>query len=35
MIINNLKVNGFGKLENKEYDFGDKINIVEGKNEAR
>ena len=34
MIIKNLKINGFGKLENKEYNFNDKINLVEGNNES-
>ncbi len=34
MKINNLKINGFGKLKNKNLDFEDGINIVYGKNEA-
>ncbi len=34
MIIKTLKVNGFGKIENKEYKLGEKINIVEGNNES-
>ncbi len=34
MKINKLKVNGFGKLEQKEITFSDGINIVEGKNES-
>lgn len=34
MIIKNLRINGFGKLENKEYKLGDKINIIEGNNES-
>ena len=34
MIIKSLKINGFGKLENREYTLGDKINIIEGKNES-
>jgi len=34
MKIKKLKINGFGKLENKEIEFSDKINIVSGKNES-
>lgn len=34
MRLNNLKINGFGKLENKEIEFSDGINIIVGKNEA-
>lgn len=34
MKINYLKVNGFGKLEDKEIEFGQDINIIIGKNEA-
>ena len=34
MKINKLKVNGFGKLEQKEITFSDGINIIEGKNES-
>lgn len=34
MKINNLKINGYGKIKDKEIDFKDKINIVHGKNEA-
>lgn len=34
MKINNLKINGFGKLKNKNLDFKDGINIVYGKNES-
>ena len=34
MIIKNLKINGFGKLENREFILGDKINIIEGNNES-
>lgn len=34
MKIDYLKVNGFGKLENKEIEFGKKINIIYGENEA-
>jgi uncharacterized protein YhaN len=32
--INKLKVNGFGKLQNKEIDLQDNINIIYGENEA-
>lgn len=34
MKIKNLKVNGFGKIENKEINFSDGINIIQGNNEA-
>lgn len=34
MKIENLKINGFGKLENKEIEFSDGINIITGKNES-
>ena len=34
MKINNIKINKFGKLENKEIEFGSNINIVYGKNES-
>ena len=34
MKINSLKINGFGKLVNKEIKFENGINIVYGKNEA-
>lgn len=34
MKINNLKINGFGKLNNKEVELKDGINIVYGKNES-
>ena len=34
MKINNLKINGFGKLENKEIEFTEGINIIKGNNEA-
>ena len=34
MKINNLKINGFGKLKDKEIEFGDGINVVYGENEA-
>ena len=32
--INNLKINGFGKLENKEINLSENINLIYGKNEA-
>ena len=34
MRIDYLKINGFGKLENKEIEFGKNINLVLGENEA-
>ena len=34
MKIENLKINAFGNLENKEIDLSDGINIIYGKNEA-
>lgn len=34
MKIENLKVNGFGKLENKEIEFSDGINVISGQNES-
>lgn len=34
MKIKNIKINGFGKLENKEFEFSEGINIINGKNEA-
>lgn len=34
MKIKNLKVNGFGKIENKEINFSDGINIIQGNNET-
>lgn len=34
MKINNLKINGYGKLSNKEIKLDKKINIIYGKNEA-
>lgn len=33
MKIKNIKINSFGKLENKEYELSDKINLIYGKNE--
>ncbi|MDO4975530.1 MAG: ATP-binding protein [Alphaproteobacteria bacterium] len=34
MKINNIKINSFGNLEDKEIDLSDNINIIYGKNEA-
>lgn len=34
MKINHLKINGFGKLKDKEIDLGENINIIYGKNES-
>lgn len=34
MKIQNIKINNFGNLENKDIDFSDKINIIYGKNES-
>jgi len=34
MKINNLKINGFGKIENKEINLKDGINIIYGENES-
>lgn len=34
MKINNLRINGFGKLKDKEFELSDGINIVYGENEA-
>lgn len=34
MKIKNLKINGFGKLKDKEIELQDSINIIYGKNEA-
>ena len=34
MKINNLKINGFEKIENKEINLENKINIIYGKNES-
>ncbi len=34
MIINKLKINGFGKLENKEIELNNKLNIIKGNNES-
>lgn len=34
MKINNLKINGFGKIKNKEINFNNNINLIYGKNES-
>lgn len=34
MEINFLKINGFGKIKNKEINLNKKINLIYGKNEA-
>lgn len=34
MKIDNIKINGFGKIQNKEIEFEDGINIVYGENET-
>ena len=34
MKINSLKVNGFGKLKDRQVDFTDGINIIFGENES-
>lgn len=34
MKIKGIKINGFGKLVNKEYEFSDSINLIQGKNES-
>ncbi len=34
MKIKHLKINGFGKLENKEIELKDGINIIYGENES-
>ena len=34
MKINKLKINSYGKLKEKEVDFGDNINVVYGENES-
>lgn len=34
MKINYLKINGFGKIENKEIELSEKINLIYGKNET-
>ena len=34
MIIKNIKINNFGKLENKEIEFNKKLNLIYGENES-
>ena len=34
MKLNEIKINGYGKLKNKEYKFKDGINIIKGENES-
>jgi len=34
LIIRNIKINGFGKLENKEFQLNKGINLITGKNEC-
>ena len=34
MVINNLKINGFGKIKNKEISLKENINLIYGKNES-
>lgn len=34
MQIKNIKINGFGKLKNKEINFNKNINLIYGKNES-
>ena len=34
MKIEKIKINSFGKLENKEYTLSENINLIYGKNEA-
>lgn len=34
MKINKLKINSYGKLQNREIDFNEKINIIYGENES-
>ena len=34
MKIKNLKINGFGKVKEKEFEFQDGINLIYGKNES-
>lgn len=34
MKIENIKINGFGKINNKEINFTDKINLIKGDNES-
>ena len=34
MKIENIKINSFGKINDKEYNLSEKINLIYGKNEA-
>ncbi|MBR3133694.1 MAG: AAA family ATPase [Clostridia bacterium] len=34
MKIQKIKINGFGKLQNKEIEFDEKINLIQGENES-
>lgn len=34
MQISNIKINGYGKLENKEFELNNGINVIKGKNES-
>ena len=34
MKINKLKINSYGKLKEKQIEFGNHINIISGKNES-
>ena len=34
MKIKNVKINSYGKLNNREIEFNDKINLIYGKNES-
>lgn len=34
MKIKNLKINAFGKIQNKQIDFAEGINVIQGENEA-
>ena len=34
MKINNLKINGYGNIQNKQINLNEKINIIYGKNES-
>lgn len=34
MVIHNIRINGYGKLKNKDINFNNKINIIYGENES-
>lgn len=34
MKIQKIKINGFGKIQNKEWEFNNKINLIQGENES-